>query len=123
MFRSKQLDGTGTCQHDVVFIGQQGFRIPFQQMEVEEPEEVFADKHHLYINRLVVSFDKLFIGTAYGTPVFYFRITALQFVTQQDVPPSPYLVSQYISPVCIFHVFVYGELSGHHVGNQQEKHE
>ena len=26
-------------------------------------------------------------------------------------------------PVCIFHVFVYGELSGYHVGNQQKKHE
>ena len=39
MFRAKQLDGTGTCQHDVVFIGQQGFRISFQQMKVEEPEE------------------------------------------------------------------------------------
>ena len=77
MLRTKQLDGTGTCQHDVVFIGQQGFRISFQQMKVEEPKEVFADKHHLYINLLVVSFDKLFIGTAYGAPIFYFRITAL----------------------------------------------
>ena len=123
MFRAKQLDGTGTCQHDVVFIGQQGFRISFQQMKVEEPEEVFTDKHHLYINRLVVSSDKLFVVTAYGAQVFYFRITALQFVTQQDVTSCPYLVSQYISPVCIFHVFVYGELSGYHVGNQQEKHE
>ena len=43
MLRTKQLDGTGTCQHDVVFIGQQGFRIPFQQMEVEELEEATVD--------------------------------------------------------------------------------
>lgn len=123
MLRTEQLDGAGTCQHDVIFIAQQGFGISFQQVEVEEPEEVFADKHHLYIHGLVICFDKLFVGTAHGAPVFYFRITALQFVAQQDMTSCPYFAGQYVSAVCVFHVFVYSELSGYHVADQQEEHQ
>ena len=77
MLRTEQLDGAGTCQYDVIFIAQQGFRVSFQQMKIEEPEEVVSDKHHLYIHGFVVCLDKLFVGAAHGAPVFYFRITAL----------------------------------------------
>ena len=101
-FIAEQTIGARTAENDAMVVYQYLCRIPFCQLITEELKKVLADNECLNLGRVFIDAGLYSEISGVSTPVFYFRITALQLFSQQIMSGCCIFACKYTDTVGIF---------------------